>query len=356
MLRSRKSRSPARRGPSLAFTLVELLVVIAIIGILIALLLPAVQAAREAARRSQCGNNVKQIGLALHNYHDVHKTFPRYVYRTTTGPSGLCSHWEGFSAHTMILPFMEQQAVYDVISGLWKTTPDGHDGWRTGTFQAIRRTRIDTFLCPSDSSRSGGDTGNCNYPVSEGCSIGWTRPNNSENNGVFSREWDRKIADIRDGTSNTIMVGEHRLGDHDNNTYRPGDVVRGIPLWSEPPRGWPYQGVLYDATAVNNYGQACLGGINNHHSHGGREWIAPMPAQTVFNTLAPPNWMYPTCQDCTGCGWMDSSGVFPARSYHPGAVVHGIADGSVTVISQTIDGQTYCLLGNREDGVSVSVP
>jgi prepilin-type N-terminal cleavage/methylation domain-containing protein/prepilin-type processing-associated H-X9-DG protein len=343
------------RQPRSAFTLVELLVVIAIIGILIALLLPAVQAAREAARRSQCTNNVKQIALAFHNYHDVYKTFPRYVYRTTSGSGGLCSHWEGFSAHTMILPYIEQQTVYDVVSGLWKTTPDGHDGWRTGTFQNIRRTRLSAFLCPSDSSRSGGDTGNCNYPVSQGCSVGWTRPNNAQNNGVFGREWDRNIADIRDGTSNTIMVGEHRLGDHDNANYRPGDVVRGIPM-SGIPNAYPNAGVLYDAAAISAYGQACQAGIANHHSHGGREWIAPMPAQTVFNTLAPPNWDYPTCQDCTGCGWMDSSGVFPARSYHPGGVNIALADGSVRFFSETIDGQSYCLLGNRDDGQAVPIP
>jgi prepilin-type N-terminal cleavage/methylation domain-containing protein len=354
MLYFRKGRSPARRGRSPAFTLVELLVVIAIIGILIALLLPAVQAAREAARRSQCSNNLKQIALAFHNYHDVYSAFPRFVSLSTAGKPGsvLISQWEGFSAHTMILPYMEQQAVYDIVSGLWKTTPDGEEGWRTGTFQAIRRTRIEGFICPSDSPKSGADTGNCSYPVCEGCNKAWAR-SNAEDNGVFSR-YDRKMADIRDGTSNTFMASEHRLGDHDNNNYKPGDVVRAQSMSFS--NAYPSGGVLYDANAITQYGQQCLSGIGNHHSHGGREWIAGMPAQTVFNTLAPPNWQYPTCQDCAGCGWMDSSGVFPARSYHPGAVVHAIADGSVTVISQTIDGQTYCLLGNREDGVSVGVP
>jgi len=259
----------------------------------------------------------------------------------------------------MILPYMEQQAVYDVVSGLWQTTPDGWEGWRTGTFQAIRRTRIDAFLCPSDSPRSGADTGNCNYPVSQGCSVGWNL-GNAQMNGVFGRDasannsQERDIAAIRDGTSNTVMVGEHRLGDHDNGTYRPGDVVRGISLSTS--NAYPSGTVIYDQAAIEADGVNCDGGKGNHHSHGGREWIAGMPAQTVFNTLAPPNWKYPTCQNCSGCGWMDSQGIFPARSYHPGAVVHGIADGSVRTISDTIDSATYCMLGNREDGQAVQVP
>jgi len=338
------------RHRSRGFTLVELLVVIAIIGILIALLLPAVQAAREAARRSQCTNNLKQMGLAFHNYHDVYKTFPRFVYRSTRSGTGVCSHWEGFSAHTMILPYIEQGTVYDVVSSLWQSTTDGHEGWRTGTFATIRRTRIDGFICPSDSPSSGTtDTGNCSYPVCAGCNVAWTRPDNAENNGVFSRENDRKIADIRDGTSNTIMASEHRLGDHNNGNYQPGDVVRGISM--SPIRdAYPQGGVLYDAAAIDAYGVRCEAGITNQHSHGGREWMAPMMAQTVFNTLAPPNWKWPSCQDCSGCGWMDSSGVFPARSYHPGGANHTMADGSVRFISETIDGQPYCFLGNRKDG------
>ena len=356
MLGSRKGRLARGRGWALAFTLVELLVVIAIIGILIALLLPAVQAAREAARRAQCTNNVKQLSLGFHNYHDVYKTFPRYCYRSYSS-SGWCSHWEGFSAHSMLLPYIEQEAVYDEVARLWRTSPDLHEGWRTGTFQAIRRTRIPGFICPSDSPNSGADTGNCSYPVCVGCNLGWGG-SSADQNGVFGRgdnTWgERRIADITDGTSNTILVGEHRLGDHDNNVYRPGDVVRGISFTAA--RSYPSGSVLYDVTLIAAYGQACEAGMDNHHSHGGREWIAPMPAQTVFNTLAPPNWQFPTCQTCVGCGWMDSDGVFPARSYHPGGAVHGMADGSVSFVSETIDGQIYCLMGNRRDGQVVRIP
>ena len=127
------------------FTLVELLVVIAIIGILIALLLPAVQAAREAARRSQCSNNLKQVGLALHNYHDVYRTFPRWAYPAdcTGAPGGDNSWWTGFTAMTMILPYMEQGAIYDKIT--WSTRPEDNPN-----NQLFRLATISAYQCPSD--------------------------------------------------------------------------------------------------------------------------------------------------------------------------------------------------------------
>ncbi|WP_145123757.1 DUF1559 domain-containing protein [Rosistilla oblonga] len=336
------------------FTLVELLVVIAIIGILVGLLLPAVQAAREAARRMSCSNNMKNIALAFHNYHDTYKKFPIYTNRFTSS-AGTCSHWEGFSAHTMILPFMEQQPLYDQISAMWTTAPQLHEGWRVDPFTTPRRTRIDAFMCPSDGSNSGADTGNCSYAVSEGCALGWTGTN-ANNNGMFGREtgFERRMADVKDGTSNTVMVAEHLLGDHDNNFYRPGDVVRAIG-WTGTNKAWPVTGELYSPGDIETYGQACEAAIANHHSHAGRDWMAPMPTQTVFNTVAPPNWKYPNCQPCSGCGWMDSEGVFPSRSQHPGGAMHGLADGSVRFVAETINGQTYCHLGNRNDGQAISL-
>ena len=134
-----------RRG-SRGFTLIELLVVIAIIGVLIALLLPAVQAAREAARRSQCVNNLKQIGLALHNYHQATGGFPLENATGTYQDVGVTTTWGNFSAQAMMLPYMEQQAIYNECNFSWNAW------YATGGSINVtaRETKIATFLCPSD--------------------------------------------------------------------------------------------------------------------------------------------------------------------------------------------------------------
>ena len=329
----------------------ELLVVIAIIGILVGLLLPAVQAAREAARRMQCSNNVKNIALAFHNYHDSYNKLPLFASVPTRG----AGQWEQFSALTMILPYIEEQALYDDITTRWQNTPTPQDGWRIGHFVNARRTEIDPFFCPSDTRSSGANTGNSNYAVCQGCTSGWNA-GLAQQNGMFVRRKNNYIdfASVTDGLSNTFMVAEHRLGDHNGGFYRPGDVVRNQPMANNT-AVYPNNTTNYDATFIETYGIACDGAKANHHSHGGRDWIAPMPAQTVFNTLAPPNWQYPTCQQCAGCGWMDSRGVFPSRSLHNGGTTHGLGDGSVKFISDTVDAEFYCLIGNRNDGQPISV-
>jgi len=329
---------------SRGFTLVELLVVIAIIGILVALLLPAIQAAREAARRSQCVNNMKQLAIAFQNYHDTYKKLPRYNY-TAVGPGGTCSYWEGFSAHTMILPYVEQQALWDSFQTAYLACTDLHEGWRNG-FTSVRREPVPAFRCASDPGmRFGADAGNNNYAMSIGPTL--NVHGTSRCLGVFSRDFETNFADITDGTSTTILLGELLVGDNDGGKYTPGDIVRGI--------AWP-------AGVVNNfpteaslvaYGQACEAGIGNHHSTGGREWINGSPGQTFFHTVVPPNWQYPTCQTCAGCGWFDSDGVHPSRSRHPGGANHALVDGSVRFISNDINLQTYQALGSKDNGEAI---
>jgi prepilin-type N-terminal cleavage/methylation domain-containing protein len=200
------------------FTLVELLVVIAIIGILVALLLPAVQAAREAARRMSCSNNSKQIGLALHNYLDVYKKFPKIIWGYPDQPEYEIGYLPRAYHHTWItaiLPFIEQQALYDSIDFRLPAYPQPHIA-----------AKLSSLNCPSDNGFENPTETHgmawTNYSGSEGyhwwptasfgpwepwLSFGWVR--NADVSGLFSQgKKYRKLADIRDGTSNTVIVAE----------------------------------------------------------------------------------------------------------------------------------------------------
>jgi prepilin-type N-terminal cleavage/methylation domain-containing protein/prepilin-type processing-associated H-X9-DG protein len=222
-----------RRG----FTLIELLVVIAIIAILIALLLPAVQQAREAARRTQCKDNLKQIGLALHNYHDVYKTFPPgYIFDVRdadppTGTGTCCRESWGWPA--MILPFIDQKPLFEQL-GVNKTPLDQAIATGGTAYQQLLQTPLEVFRCPSDPGGNKGPTvthqnrhfgggigttaagwGNwvassSNYVGVAGNRerVGSRYPNPNDTNGIFSYNSKIRIADITDGTSNTFLVGE----------------------------------------------------------------------------------------------------------------------------------------------------
>ena len=198
-----------RRG----FTLIELLVVIAIIAVLIALLLPAVQAAREAARRSQCVNNLKQIGLAMHNYHSSVNSFPlgstQAPYALGNANTGTPA-WDSWSAHALMLNFLEQTALYNAVNfslaPAWTNQPVGYF-----TNLTVYNTKINSFLCPSD-----GNAGKNNIN-SYFASVGTTTYNccNSaaiNSTGVFGYLRGSSIAEITDGTSNTIAFSEGLVG------------------------------------------------------------------------------------------------------------------------------------------------
>jgi prepilin-type N-terminal cleavage/methylation domain-containing protein len=333
------------------FTLVELLVVIAIIGILIALLLPAVQAAREAARRSQCTNNLKQMGLALHNYHDVFLTFPQAVLKSGSNTNP----WHSYSVHTAILPFMEQRPLYDKIKSVsLNFSLTSQDGLVTPT---VCRTRVDAYICPSSPPYPHAtDVGNCSYPVSTGPNITWGI-SSSLQNGAFRLDQPTAMRDFTDGTANTILVGEQNFGDASTNSSTAFQLQRDIAMGV----AWPHtnqstsQGAFTQAQ-IDQYGQSCQAGSGTHMGLMGWLWVRPVFFYTLFNTLAPPNWKYPSCMQCNGCWAGDSLGVYPARSMHPGGCNHTLADASVRFISETVDLQVYHGIGSRNGGETVQMP
>lgn len=201
-----------KRRTELGFTLIELLVVIAIIAILIALLLPAVQQAREAARRSTCKNNLKQIGIGLHNYHDTFRAFPPVVIsaRYPTSGESMCSQaWirhSGYSWRVMILPYVDQAPLYNMVdmgvgfSGCMGPNP---------RLNEIRNTFIDVYACPSDPTGRISNNGPTNYPA-----IVRARADVTHGDTSFDPDWGTltrggsKLRDVADGASNTAVIGE----------------------------------------------------------------------------------------------------------------------------------------------------
>jgi prepilin-type N-terminal cleavage/methylation domain-containing protein len=351
-------RKVHRKRPG--FTLVELLVVIAIIGILVALLLPAVQAAREAARRMQCTNRLKQLSLACHNYHDVYKTLP--PMRTGTmqeggGPTGddnIDANEYSMSGFVSLLPFYEQQQIYDYA----KARNFGPVPWQTdlGTWTV----RIPSLLCPSDEEITTTYAfGNNSYKM---C-LGTVAYNNAgtwgpEPNGCFAlignpndRRTTYRFRDIRDGTSNTLLLSERRIGSL-NQWWDIANVVGGIdPGQTATPQQW-WDACWATANEANGkrYNESrqteVLGFHNIWFARPGQRWCDGRPYFSGFTVHMVPNG--PSCTNITDSDW--SYGVYTASSRHPTIVNGSLADGSVRQFSNNINQATWWGLGTRNFG------
>lgn len=320
-----------RTGLLRGFTLIELLVVIAIIAILIALLLPAVQQAREAARRTQCKNNLKQLGLALHNYHDTHSKFP-------LGQSWIegASSWHGHGVFVDLLPYIDQAPLYNQ----WVMTVS----YDNGQNQTARRTKLAAYKCPSDLAYPGAEPG-VNYAGCGGASVNiW----NNDSNGVFPKRVSAGIRDILDGTSNVIAFSEILTGDNSQSGVTDSDIVRVATAPAFANQDFITQAEIATAAAAcdaaNPTAEASL-------SQNGRDWTSPYPSQSRFNTSVPPNWSSRSCAFGNAFGLAaDRNGLFPARSRHVGGVQITLADGSSRFVSDNVDLQTWQWLGSKRDG------
>ncbi len=346
------------RVKSRGFTLIELLVVIAIIAILIALLLPAVQQAREAARRTECKNKLKQLGLALHNYHDVHGTFPGNevgcVY--DEDGSGDVNCWEGWSGLAMILPMLEQAPLYQKLNFnlYWYAGSNNTVG---SNENIIRDSNLTIFQCPSDpgsGSKPNDSSAPTSYALSSGPVATWSiKPPV----GTFSRESSVRIRDIKDGTSNTILAGEVQLGDWAANPkavpYRypsAGDLNTAVGTQNAR----VFNGTPANVAAVKAYHDACHAAamgltteVNGEDDRTGRFWCSGRVTWGPwFNTLMPPN----TPTNCDNDTSVTDQRIKSASSWHTGGAQFLLADGSVKFVSENIDHGTYINAGSIKGG------
>ncbi|QDV34256.1 DUF1559 domain-containing protein [Tautonia plasticadhaerens] len=362
-------RSRADRG----FTLIELLVVIAIIGVLIALLLPAVQSAREAARRSQCTNNLKQIALALHNYHSANDAFPMGITDAPQqGGGGLewGGPWTGFSAHAQLLPYLEQQPLYSATNFSWSPYEVRANS------PTVYLSLISSFLCPSDPNADARHTNS--YAASYGATTtslsSWVDPAQTvpvprnavpaDSSGMFTFGKSYNIAAARDGTSNTIAFAEWLTGEQGTNYdgVAPGSSYRGnFLITGTSPGGNPFvinafQSKVDVLAAVEACRQDFRNGNGGRHDFKGWRWSHGASAFAMFNTIQPPNDVFGGCR--TGQsevnGWPDNAFVVGASSAHPGGVNVAMGDGSVRFVKDSINLDIWWALGTRNGGEVVS--
>ncbi|WP_417749419.1 DUF1559 domain-containing protein [Rosistilla oblonga] len=307
-----------------AFTLVELLVVIAIIGILVGLLLPAVQQAREAARRMQCSNNLKQMGLAMHNYHDVHGCFPAgfyrrsYSYSTFSGP--------GWGWGTMILPQIEENNRYEALQVNNQFASDDP------TILEFSQPLVSAFVCPSApaSEDLNPEFKNSSSEPSHGLSTYKgvfgdlnTQYNYSGDdcsyyqgscikggNGIFSANSSTKFRDVTDGTTHTVMIGEVPFGANGTRNSS-GDLIQ-------------YRGAVWIGVTTG-------GASSNVATHQTLRGVTASGSQSSLYGI-------------------NGSSSYAFGSHHPGGAQFVVSDGSTRFFSETMDGVTINRIANKEDG------
>jgi prepilin-type N-terminal cleavage/methylation domain-containing protein/prepilin-type processing-associated H-X9-DG protein len=353
-----KTSVPARRR---GFTLVELLVVIAIIGVLVGLLLPAVQAARESARRSQCNNKLKQFALAAITYHDARQGFPSMTNSPPieggARPVSATGNWRSYSAHAMIMPYMEEKAlgdfVYNSIRENRRACEDGPNDMNAA-YPLTNSTPIPAYRCPSDGAKFWAHANN--YAVCAGATklAGAGAPDGNRK-GAFNAGQFVQTSDIRDGTSKTLMASEivttndSTLGtvdQYDLAKVREGNGVSGA-------NAAPWQFPAVTESHVDTIGAACLALSTINGNRTGSQWYKGQYARTAFNTLLKPNSQYPNCTfHCATCNF-DGPGLHGARSFHGNGVNVAMCDGSTTYVANEIDWTTWQRLGSMQDGQTV---
>ena len=326
-----------------AFTLIELLVVIAIIAVLIALLLPAVQQAREAARRTQCKNNLKQIGLAIHNYHDTYRQFPLSI---GWHPDG--SQNGNFSDKVFMLPYLDRAPEFNGTN--FRAAPWDSSGWFGTSNITTQSKRLPVFNCPSQPYECNGGQANFTYAMNMGTAGPNGKYGNGNHNGIASfcgpdgpgsttpLDPPIGIASVSDGTSNTAAYSEFLIDGG------------GMPQ-NKQVHSWATAGGTDAATRASCLAQTALSGRNGSGGNRGASWAWSF----VGNGSVYTHTMAPNDQPCHSWGgdW-EGNTMMSASSMHTGGVHLLMVDGAVRFVNNNIDYNTWLAVGTRNGAEVIS--
>jgi prepilin-type N-terminal cleavage/methylation domain-containing protein len=358
-----------------AFTLIELLVVISIIAVLIALLLPAVQQAREAARRTQCRNNLKQLGLAFHNYLDAHRMTPLHEFRYAAdyaGGSGVAGYKSWYCG---ILPYVDQTPLYSMMNF---SNGEGWSAFVAGTSPQMQAARVQVplFKCPSESqvnTTQGINTANFNYVANAGRPRNLLMPGTPSTHsaapppskgiismsrmtpgGPYSTNWRATtnrafgIADITDGTSNTAMLSESMVS---NGTTQNRDNRRNLCYTNSA------MIEQYDAYVDAVVRDGLSGAINwgDWTQYKGLSWMySDAWEKHVYAHLFPPNTVNIAAYSSDTFRCFEGDGGITASSEHVGGVHLAMMDGAVRFVSNSVDLNVWWSIGTKAEGEIVS--
>jgi type II secretory pathway pseudopilin PulG len=311
-------------------TLVEVLVLLGIIAILVALLLPAVQQAREAARRVSCLANLKEIGLALHNYHSQHQVFPM--------PSYAYGGMREYSTHSYLLPFLGRDDTYNAIN--FSTDLADSSVWYAPANITAMATHIEVFLCPSDLDLLRSQLGTTNYRVNLGTGpYSFPRAGVSPQSGDGAFRYSRCLnaAHFVDGLEYTACMSEKRRGDGNDDEFTPETDAHLVSI------GVIDRDAFTEVCASVTTGPA--------FSRGGETWMQGGYLHTWYNHVVSPNGPVPDCVS----GWIHPKpGVVSARSQHPAGVNVLFMSGSVRIISEHVEKNAWRAMGSRHGQEPIS--